>query len=176
MSRICLVDSGSCARASRSLQMHRGYWHYPWYFDTKLPYKYVPIVILHISTERILGSGSCKTSCTKLKKVKNFTRATPLRSKTPNVVQRDMQIRVALRSSFGPKLIWADTGAPPRPNSEILPHHTVWYLGAPSVKKSLLAPYKRYPLRLNIKLNIKLLPRILSSCSRIHSLNVLHAA
>ena len=125
MSRICLVDSGSCARASRSLQMHRGYWHYPWYFDTKVPYNYIPIVILHISTERILGSGSCKTSCTKLKKVKNFTRATPLRSKTPNIVQRDMQIRVALCSSFGPKLIWTATGAPPRPNSEILPCHTV---------------------------------------------------
>ena len=43
MSRICLVDSGSCARASRSLQVHRGYWHYPWYFDTKLPYNYIPI-------------------------------------------------------------------------------------------------------------------------------------
>ena len=119
MSRICLVDSGSCARASRSLQVHRGYWHYPWYFGTKLPYNYAPIVILHISTGRILGSGSCKTSCTKLKKVKNFTRATPLRSKTPNIVQRDMQIRVALCSSFGPKLIWTATGAPPRPNSEI---------------------------------------------------------
>ena len=125
MSRICLVDSGSCARASRSLQVHRGYWHYPWYLDSTLPYNYIPIVILHISTERILGSGSCKTSCTKLKKVKNFTRATPLRSKTPNIVQRDMQIRVALCSSFGPKLIWTATGAPPRPNSEILPHHTV---------------------------------------------------
>ena len=62
MSRICLVDSGSCARASRSLQVHRGYWHYPWYFDTKLPYNYITIVILHISTERILGSGSCKTA------------------------------------------------------------------------------------------------------------------
>ena len=125
MSRICLVDSGACARASRSLHVHRGYWHYPRYFDTKLPYNYIPIVILHISTERILGSGSCKTSCTKLKKVKIFTRATPLRSKTPNIVQRDMQIQVALCSSFGPKLIWAATGAPPRPNSEILPQHTV---------------------------------------------------
>ena len=106
------------ADASRLLALNLVFW-------SKLPYNYIPIVILHISTERILGSGSCKTSCTKLKKVKNFTRATPLRSKTPNVVQRDMQIRVALRSSFGPKLIWAATGAPPRPNSEILPHHTV---------------------------------------------------
>ena len=105
--------------------MHRGYWHYPWYFGTKVPYNYIPIVILHISTKRILGSGSCKTSCTKLKKVKFFTRATPLRSKIPNIVQRDMQIRVALRSSFGPKLIWAATGAPPRPKSEILLSHTV---------------------------------------------------
>ena len=126
MSRICLVDSGSCARASRSLQMHRGYCYYPWYLDIKLPYNYIIIVILHISTGRILGSGSCKTSCTKLKKVNFFTRATPLRSKTPNVVQRDMQIRFALRSSFGPKLIWAATGAPRRPNSEILPRHTVY--------------------------------------------------
>ena len=125
MSRIWLVDSGSCARASRSLHVHRGYWHYPWYFDTKLPYNYIPIVILHISMGRILGSGSCKTSCTKLKKVNFFTRATPLRSKTPNVVQRDMQIRVALDSSFGSELICAAAGAPRRPNSEFLPRHSV---------------------------------------------------
>ena len=33
------------------------------------PYNYAPIVILGTSSERILGSGSCKTSCTMLKKV-----------------------------------------------------------------------------------------------------------
>ena len=60
MSRICLVDSGSCARASRSLQVHRGYWHYPWYFDTKLPYNYIPIVILQISMERIIDLEDTK--------------------------------------------------------------------------------------------------------------------
>ena len=97
----------------------------PWYFDVTLIYNYLIMVIPGIRLGRILGSGSCKTSCTKLKKVKNFTRATPLRSKTPNIVQRDIQIRVALCSSFGPKLIWTATGAPPRPNSEILPHHNV---------------------------------------------------
>ena len=125
MYRIPLVDSGSCARASVSLQMHRGYLYYPRYFDSKLAHNYVPIVILRINTERILGSGSYKTSCTKLKKVIFFTRTTPVRSKLPNIVPRDMQIQTALRSSFGPKLIWAATGAPRRPNSEILPRHTV---------------------------------------------------
>ena len=75
-----LVDSGSCARASRGLQMHRGYWHYPWYFDSKLPYNYTHIVILGISLERILGSGLCKTSCTMLKKV-IFLLGRPLKNK-----------------------------------------------------------------------------------------------
>ena len=112
MSGICLVDSDSCARASRSLQMHRGYWHQPRYFDSKLPCNYIHTVILGISLERVLGSGLCKTSCTMLKKVKKFTRATPIRSKIPNVVQSDMQIRVALCSSFGPKFIWTATRAP----------------------------------------------------------------
>ena len=54
-----------------------------------------------------------------------FYSGDPPQIKNPNVVQRDMQIRVALRSSFGPKLIWTATGAPRRPNSEILPRHTV---------------------------------------------------
>ena len=61
----------------------------------------------------------------KVEKSEKIYSGDPLRSKIPNVVQRDMQIRVALPSSFGPKLIWADTGAPRRPNSEILPRHTV---------------------------------------------------
>ena len=106
MSRICLVDSGSCARASRSLQMHRGYWHYPRYLDTKLLYKYVPIVILHISTERILGSGSCKTSCTKLKKVKNLLGRPPSdqkpRTQCKGTCKSELHYsRVLVQNSFG---------------------------------------------------------------------------
>ena len=39
----------SFEKFGNAMQMHRGYWHYRWYFDSKLPYNYMPIVIIGIN-------------------------------------------------------------------------------------------------------------------------------
>ena len=70
---------------------------------TELRANNMPKGIFGINSERILGSGSCETSCTMLRKM-FFSMANPLRLKIPSVVQRDMQIQLALDSSFGPFL------------------------------------------------------------------------